>query len=106
MCVDLQTIRQTASRDIDLPTDLDALPWPDPTTWLDALSRSPLVGHGKPLWLEGSNLYLNRLWLDEREVAAELLSRAGSQVMEVDRALLRAGLATLFREEDPDGGGS
>ena len=30
VCVDLRTIRQTASRDIDLPADLDALPWPDP----------------------------------------------------------------------------
>ena len=65
VCVDLRTIRQTASRDIDLATDLDALPWPDPEAWLDALSQSPLVGDGNPLYLSGSNLYLNRLWLDE-----------------------------------------
>ena len=48
VCVDLRTIRQTASRDIDLATDLDALPWPDPEAWLDALSQSPLVGAGQP----------------------------------------------------------
>jgi exodeoxyribonuclease V alpha subunit len=102
VCVDLRTIRQTASRDIDLPTDLDALPWPDPETWLDGLSQSPLVGAGKPLWLSGSNLYLSRLWLDEREVAAELVARAGGEVMDVDMALLRAGLTTLFREDDPE----
>jgi len=102
VCADLRTIRQTASRDIDLPTDLDALPWPDPAPWLDALSQSPVVGLGKPLWLAGSNLYLNRLWLDEREVAAELLGRAGGEVMEVDMALLRAGLTMLFREDDPE----
>jgi exodeoxyribonuclease V alpha subunit len=101
VCVDLRTIRQTASRDIDLATDLDALPWPDPEVWLDALQQSSLVGPGNPLWLSGSNLYLNRLWLDERQVAAELLARAESEVLDVDLALLRAGLTTLFREADP-----
>ena len=101
VCVDLRTIRQTASRDIDLATDLDALPWPDPEAWLDALSQSPLVGQGTPLWLSGSNLYLNRLWLDERRVATELLARAERDVVDIDLALLRAGLATLFREVDP-----
>jgi exodeoxyribonuclease V alpha subunit len=101
VCVDLRTIRETASRDTDLATDLDALPWPDPEAWLDALSQSPLVGQGNPLWLSGSNLYLNRLWLDERQVARELLARAESTVVDIDMALLRAGLATLFREVDP-----
>jgi exodeoxyribonuclease V alpha subunit len=101
VCVDLRTIRQTASRDIDLATDLDALPWPDPEAWLDALSQSPLVGQGSPLWLSGSNLYLNRLWLDERLVATELLARAERAVADIDLALLRDGLATLFREVDP-----
>ena len=101
VCVDLRTIRQTASRDIDLATDLDALPWPDPEAWLDALRQSPLVGQGNPLWLSGSNLYLNRLWLDERQVATELLARAEGDVLDVDLALLRSGLTTLFREDDP-----
>jgi exodeoxyribonuclease V alpha subunit len=101
VCVDLRTIRQTASRDIDLATDLDALPWPDPEVWLEALNQSPLAGQGSPLWLSGSNLYLNRLWLDERQVATELLARAERDVVHIDMALLRAGLATLFREVDP-----
>jgi len=101
VCVDLRTIRLTASRDIDLATDLDALPWPDPEAWLDALHESPLIGEGNPLWLSGSNLYLNRLWLDERLVATELLERAQCDVMDIDVALLRSGLTTLFREDDP-----
>jgi exodeoxyribonuclease V alpha subunit len=101
VCVDLRTIRQTASRDIDVATDLDALPWPDPEAWLDALHQSPLVGPGNPLWLSGSNLYLNRLWLDERRVAAELLTRAESDVTDIDLALLHTGLTKLFREDDP-----
>ena len=40
VCVDLRTIRHTASGDVDLPTDVDALPWPDPAAWLDALARA------------------------------------------------------------------
>ena len=101
VCVDLRTIRLTASGDLDLPTDIDALPWPDPGAWLDAMARSPLVGEGKPLHLAGSNLYLNRLWLDECEVAHELLARAGTEEVDVDVALLRAGLRQLFGEDDP-----
>jgi exodeoxyribonuclease V alpha subunit len=104
VCVDLQTIRQTASGDIDLPTDIDALPWPDPAAWLDAMAQSPLVGDGNPLYLSGSKLYLNRLWLDECLVAAELLTRARTEVLDVDLPLLRAGLAQLFPEEDPETG--
>jgi hypothetical protein len=60
--------------------------------------RARLIGEGNPLWLSGSNLYLNRLWLDERLVATELLARAEGDVMDVDLALLRSGLTTLFRE--------
>ncbi len=32
VCVDLATIRQTASSDVDTPADLTVLPWPDPAT--------------------------------------------------------------------------
>ena len=102
VCVDLRTIRETASGDVDLPADIDALPWPDPAAWLEAMAQSPLVGDANPLFLSGSNLYLNRLWLDECLVAAELLARARTDVIDVDLALLRAGLARLFTEVDPE----
>ncbi len=104
VCVDLRAIRLTASRDLDLPTDIDALPWPDPEAWLDAMAQSPVVGDGNPLYLAGSNLYLNRLWLDECQVAKELLARAETEVLDVDIALLRVGLTQLFREDDPGAG--
>ena len=104
VCVDLRTIRQTASGDIDRPTDIDALPWPDPEAWLDALARSPLVGEGNPLFLSGSNLYLSRLWLDECLVGAELLARASNEVIDVDLGLLRVGVTKLFTEDDPETG--
>ena len=48
------------------------------------MDLSPLVGDGRPLHLAGSKLYLNRLWLDECLVAAELLARAGTEVIDVD----------------------
>jgi exodeoxyribonuclease V alpha subunit len=102
VCVDLRTIRETASRDTDAPTDREALPWPDPQVWLEAMAQSPLVGQANPLFLSGPNLYLNRLWLDERLVAEELLARAEGDAADVDLALLRSGLALLFRDDDPE----
>jgi exodeoxyribonuclease V alpha subunit len=101
VCVDLRTIGETASRDTDVPTDREALPWPDPQLWLEAMDKSALVGPANPLFLSGPNLYLNRLWLDERLVAEQLLTRAQSDVTDVDVALLRAGLTQLFRDDDP-----
>ena len=70
------------------------------------MTQSPVVGEGNPLYLAGSNLYLNRLWFDECEVAKELLACAGTEVVDVDIALLRAGLnscsARRPRGGDPD----
>src|SRR5581483_9510167 len=41
-------------------------------------------------------LYLDRLWADERQVAADLLVRADAGAFEVDLAVLAAGLQRLF----------
>jgi exodeoxyribonuclease V alpha subunit len=68
--VDLATIRDTATVDIDEPVDLSALPWPETGAWLASVAASPLVGG--PLRLEGSALYLDRYWLEERRLAADL----------------------------------
>ncbi len=40
VCVDLSTIRETASSDVDTPADLAVLPWPDAATWIERLSRA------------------------------------------------------------------
>jgi exodeoxyribonuclease V alpha subunit len=69
--VDLATIRDTATVDVDEPVDLTALPWPD--GWLEAVAGSPLVGDDRPLRLEGTALYLDRYWREERQVARDLL---------------------------------
>ena len=68
--VDLATIRETATVDAEEPVDLATLPWPD--EWLDAVAGSPLVGEDRPLRLEGSALYLDRYWREERQVARDL----------------------------------
>jgi exodeoxyribonuclease V alpha subunit len=103
VCVDLSTIHATADADSDTPADLGALPWPDPTVWLRQMSGSPIVGVDRPLHLEGTTLYLDRLWADERLVAGELLQRSDAPALGVDVALLKKGLAELFDEgDDPD----
>ena len=103
VCVDLAAIRGTASSDTDLPADLDTLPWPDPTHWLDRLAASGVVGDARPLHLHGTNLYLDRLWMDERAVAADLRERAATPAPGVDGPTLAAGLRELFKsDEDPD----
>ena len=103
VCVDLAAIRATASSDTDLPSDLDALPWPDPARWLERLATSAMVGDARPLHLDGSNLYLDRLWTDERAVAADLRVRAATPAPGVDGATLAAGLDELFGgDDDPD----
>jgi exodeoxyribonuclease V alpha subunit len=96
--VDLATIRDTAtveSSDPDEePVDLGALPWPD-GDWVDRVAVSRMVSDG-PLRLEGSALYLDRYWQEERQVAADLL--ALNAPLAPDEARLSAGLARLFPE--------
>jgi exodeoxyribonuclease V alpha subunit len=100
--VDLATVRHTATVDVDVPVDLQALPWPDPPAWVAALLGSRLVGNGengpddRPLRLLGSWLYLDRYWREERQVAADLAVRAEQSFAGVDLGVLRASLARLF----------
>ena len=103
VCVDLETIRDTASADTDTPADIGALPWPVPEQWLEAMARSPLVAEDRPLLLSETTLYLDRLWVDEHSVATDLLERAAGPAAGVDDALLAAGLDQLFTSaDDPD----
>jgi exodeoxyribonuclease V alpha subunit len=104
--VDLASVRHTATVDVDVPVDLQALPWPDPDGWVAAVAGSPLVAHGedgpddRSLRLVGSWLYLDRYWREERQVAADLALRAGGGAGPVDLGVLRAGLDRLFLAAD------
>lgn len=103
VCVDLATIRDTASTDLETPVDLQALPWPEGGDWVHRLRDSPLVGIDRPLRLEGTTLYLDRFWSEERQVAADLLALADPPAPGVDMDLLASGLERLFSsEDDPD----
>ena len=107
VCVDLATIAATAVADVDDPANLQALPWPAPDAWINALASSPLVAVGehtgaeRPLRLVDTTLYLDRYWRDERFVAADLLAR-NNPSSDVDATVLSEGLTRLFDGEEPD----
>jgi exodeoxyribonuclease V alpha subunit len=89
--VDLATIRDTATVDTDEPVDISALPWPDADEWIARVAASPLLAG--PLHLEGSALYLDRYWREERQVAADLRVLRDAPPAVVDEGVLAAGLA-------------
>lgn len=82
--------------DAGQPVDIEL---PELASWLTTLRASPLVGTGserRPVLLgDDSRLYLYRYAAYERQLAASIRRRA-SVSMEVDDALLKAGLARLF----------
>ncbi|HWV84316.1 MAG TPA: exodeoxyribonuclease V subunit alpha [Capillimicrobium sp.] len=102
VCVDLATIAQTAAVDVEAGVDLAALDWPEPAGWTARVAASPLVaaddGEPAPLRLEGSALYLDRYWREEREVAADLRALGAQEAPGVDAAVLAAGVQRLFGE--------
>lgn len=62
VCVDLTTVA----------ADSPDLPWPEPSSWLAAVSASGLVGTVLRLYDERL-LYLDRYWREEEQVCADLL---------------------------------
>lgn len=92
VCVDLGAV---ATQPLDLDEAATPPPWPDPEQWLLAVAGSPLTRAGV-LRLEGSRLYLDRYWREERQVCSDLLGRAGRRPPEVDESALHAALARLF----------
>jgi exodeoxyribonuclease V alpha subunit len=96
--VDLATIRDTATvepyGEEDEPVDVAALPWPE-GEWADRVAVSRMVSDG-PLRLEGSRLYLDRYWREERQVAEDLLRF--NAPAEVDEARLADGVSRLFND--------
>ena len=95
VCVDLAGVRETAVPSDDSAPEPVGLPWPEPGAWTASLRASALVGAGGPLRLEGSLLYLDRYWRQERAVAADLLGRADARAA-ADPATLRDPLSRLF----------
>jgi exodeoxyribonuclease V alpha subunit len=106
---DLSTIRATAGAAEENEAAIDALDWPDPDGWIRQMAASPMVvsrsatqtsatwaDSPRPLVLEGSALYLDRLWQDETAVAAALVSRAGGTVAGIDGPRTASLLERLY----------
>ncbi len=108
VCVDLATVRATATTDREEAVDVQALPWPDVAEWTRRLSASALVALGgdgpadRPLRLDGTRLYLDRYWREECRIAADLRDRAGQPPVHVDVATLEGSLAAMFPGAEPD----
>ncbi len=115
--VDIATIRETAAVDAEEPVDLSTLPWPTAGAWLERLAASDLVAVGeedrdgqlsppatgaRPLRLVGSELYLDRYWREERQVAADLIALAQRAPADVSEPALADGLARVFADAAPD----
>ncbi|MGB9011965.1 MAG: exodeoxyribonuclease V subunit alpha, partial [Aeromicrobium sp.] len=95
VCVDLATVSDTAVEALDEPVEL---PWPEQDSWIAAVAASSLVEH-EILRLEGSVLYLDRYWREERQVCADLLERLDSPRPPVDDSWLSAALDRVFAGE-------
>ena len=81
VCVELPALPEQVA--------MPELPWPDPQGWLEALAASPLLGSPPVLHLDGDLLYLDRYWLEERQVADDVEAlvavRPSGALPDVDR---------------------
>lgn len=66
VCVDLRAVAAQLG--------MAELPWPAADDWLTAVRASPLLGSPPALRLFGDLLYLDRYWLEEEQVCADLLA--------------------------------
>jgi exodeoxyribonuclease V alpha subunit len=94
--IDLATASETAVVESEEPVDLGDLPWPAAEGWATRLRSSPLTEG--PLRLDGTRLYLDRYWREERQTAHDLLGFAGDRA--IDEARLAGGLDRLFAPGD------
>ncbi|MDO5677517.1 MAG: exodeoxyribonuclease V subunit alpha [Propionibacteriaceae bacterium] len=87
VCVDLATaaeqLRAEADTDDGAVEEPVALPWPEADGWLHAVEASPAVAlpestETRPFRLDGTLLYLDRYWRQERRLAHILRRRSQS----------------------------
>jgi exodeoxyribonuclease V alpha subunit len=92
VCVDLLALASPAELAEDPELDLA---WPEQRAWLEAVGRSTLATRGV-LRLEGSLLYLDRHWREEKQVCDDLLVRLGARAPEIEESPLQAALERMF----------
>ena len=66
VCVDLASIGAQVG--------VGDLPWPEPSSWLAAVTQSALLETPPVLRLDDDQLYLDRYWREEQQVADDLLA--------------------------------
>ncbi|MCW2786342.1 MAG: helicase/exodeoxyribonuclease alpha subunit [Marmoricola sp.] len=89
VCVDLATIAEQ-------PVEATGpVPWPEPAGWTAAVAASPLATAGV-LRVEGSLVYLDRHWREERQVCDDLFARLRRGAPEIDESLLGTSVSRLF----------
>lgn len=71
VCVDLSAIAGQ--------TGAPQLPWPAPADWLAAVAGSALLADPPVLHLDAGLLYLDRYWIEERRVAADVTALAAAR---------------------------
>lgn len=84
VCVPIRDIERSVMSEDLTSEDLAHLPWPNVDEWVRSLGTSEavlLVGDDdsdwrRPLIFDGTNLYLNRYWHYEQQVAASIRTRA------------------------------
>lgn len=77
VAVDLRRVRADVHSDDVDAEQVDALPWPEPDEWIEAVHTCPLVeGPSPALVLRGSLVYLDRYDDYERRVAGDVSQRS------------------------------
>ena len=71
MCVDL--------REAQAQVGITDLPWPEVDGWMAAVRASPLLGRPRCCDCSVTLLYLDRYWLEEEQVCADLLALSASR---------------------------
>ena len=108
VCIAPASVAATTAVDGLTADEVARLPWPEPASWVDALSASGLVAvgldgyAGSPLRYANGLLYLDRYWRQER-VVAEYVDRASrAQPPDFDPEPLTRALERLFPASGPD----
>ncbi len=66
-------------RSVEAQADVPGLLWPEPDSWLSAVEASPLSQTPPVLRLDGDLLYLDRYWLEEKQVCDDILAMVAAK---------------------------
>ena len=75
VCIDLSQVATQVAAQVGVV----GLPWPPAAEWSAAVSQSRLVTEQPVLHLDAGLLYLDRYWIEECRVAADVLTMAGTR---------------------------